>query len=374
VKRLIAAIAATTLLSGCGALDLEQLPAPAGVSGPVYKIKAQFSDVQNLTEGAAVKLQGVVVGDVSSITTKNFVAWVAMNISKKFPLATSATFQIRFTTPLGEDYVSVSSPDVAGQANLANHATVTLAHTTEAPSIEDTFAALSLLLNGGGLNNIKTIVTELETAINGRTGAARDTITRLDTVLTNFDAHKVDFDKTLDGLARLSKSLASGTSLITEGLQTFPATFQLLSQDTSKISELLPKVARLGDSVKGLIQASQATMLNTLDKLHPTLDALSASASDLVPTMNSLITFGKLFNRAAPGDYVNVDATIEFLLNASPQHPTSPSALTTTTTSATNTATTSTSTTNTVSTNTTSSTASPSKTSAISTLLSGGTP
>jgi hypothetical protein len=41
--------------------------------------------------------------------------------------------------------------------------------------------------------------------------------------------------------------------------------------------------------------------------------------------MNSLITFGNLFDRAAPGDYLNVDATIEFLLDAPAQRPSLPS-------------------------------------------------
>ncbi|MCW2496884.1 MCE family protein [Jatrophihabitans sp.] len=325
-----ALVVAATLLSGCSVVRLEQLPAPAGVSGPVYKIKAQFADVENLTEGAKVKLQGVVVGEVTSITTKDYVASVAMNIAKRFPLAKSATFQIRFTTPLGEDYVSVSSPAQPGTSVLAGNAVVPLAQTTEAPGIEDTFAALSLLLNGGGLDNIKTIVTELEAALSGRTSAARDSIARLDTVLSNFDAHKADLDKTLDGLRSLSKTLAAGTGLITDALQTFPATFQLLAQDTSRISQLLPKVATLGSSVKGLLDQSQSVILTDVDELHPTLDSLRASAADLLPTMTSLISFGRLFDRAAPGDYLNIDATVEFLLDAPAQRPTLPAATTAT--------------------------------------------
>jgi len=57
------------------------------------------------------------------------------------------------------------------------------------------------------------------------------------------------------------------------------------------------------------------------DELRPTLDSLKSSAGQLVPTMTSLITFGQLFDRAAPGDYLNVDATIEFLLDAPAQRP-----------------------------------------------------
>jgi phospholipid/cholesterol/gamma-HCH transport system substrate-binding protein len=318
-----AAAAGGLLVAGCTP-QLEKLPAPAGVSGPVYHIKARFNDVQNLSTGAKVKLQGVVVGEVTTITTKNYVATVSMNIAKKFPLAKVARFQIRFTTPLGEDYISVTSPQRAGQALLANGAVVPVSQTTVAPGIEDTFAALSTLLNGGGLSNIRTIVTELENALKGNTGAARDSIAQLQIVLTNFDAHKDDFNKTLDGLQALSSTINQSTGVVTEALQTLPSTFQLLAIDTSKVAQLLPKIAKLGDRVHILLSQSQSAILADFDELRPTLDSLKSTAGQLVPTMNSLITFGQLFDRAAPGDYLNVDATIEFLLNAPAQRPSLP--------------------------------------------------
>lgn len=323
-----AALAALTIagvLTACTP-QLENLPAPAGVSGPTYQVKAQFDDVGNLTTGAKVKLQGVVIGEVTGISTKNYVATVDMRVEKKFPLASVATFQIRFTTPLGEDYISVASPEQPGQATLAGGSTVGVAQTTIAPGIEDTFAALSTLLNGGGLSNIKTIVQSLEDALNGHTTQARDSIVQLDTVLTNLVAHQGDFDAVLDGLHSLTATLAASTSVVTDALNTFPQTLQLLAQDTSKVAELLPKVAQLGASVQTLISRSQGAMLADFDSLRPTLDSLQASAGQLVPTMNSLITFGNLFDRAAPGDYLNVSATVEFLLDAPAQRPPQPAA------------------------------------------------
>ncbi len=62
--------------------------------------------------------------------------------------------------------------------------------TAEAPTIEDTFAALSLLLNGGGLDKLQTIARELSMALRGRTGAARDVISQLDKVVADLDTHK----------------------------------------------------------------------------------------------------------------------------------------------------------------------------------------
>jgi phospholipid/cholesterol/gamma-HCH transport system substrate-binding protein len=301
---------AVVALTACGA-ELENLPAPDALgSAPRYTVTAHFRDVENLTIGAKVKLEGAVIGAVTDITTKNYVANVKMQIEKKFPLAHDARFQIRFTTPLGEDFVAVaSSTPKAGQA-MANGTQVPLDQTNSAPTIEDTFAAVSTLLNGGGLNQIHIIASELQTMLHGRTGQIRDLIGQLDTVVGNLDAHKGDIDNALVGLQKLSAELNNGNGLINQALQQFPTTIQLLNQDTDRLTTLLGKVDRLGATVRNLLTNSSDNMATVLQNLQPTLDALKAADGDLIPTFDTLIRFGALFDRAAPGDYVNLYANI----------------------------------------------------------------
>lgn len=327
-RRLAALGCGVLLVSGCSALTLEQLPAPKQVSGPTYPITAQFSDVQDLTIGAKVKLQGVVIGEVTSISTRDFHANIGMNILQKFPLAKAATFQVRFTTPLGEDFIAVSSPDKPGQARLQPHDVVAEQQTSDAPSIEDTFAAVSLLLNGGGLDKLKTIADELDKALDGNTGNARDALIQLQKVVAGLDAHTGDIDKTLDGLKAMATTLNDGSSVVVQALNAFPQTLQLLASDTGKIRLLLGKVAKLGDSVNDLLSRGQQAMLDDFDQLRPTLDALVADEPNLLPTFNSLISFGKLLDQATPGDYLNLSITIRFLLNSTPQNPPLPAATT----------------------------------------------
>src|SRR3954471_5288021 len=119
ITRLLWAATAIVVLSGCSA-SLEVLPAPKGVTGPTYHLTADFGDVLNLPEGAKVKLQGVVVGEVTSISTVDFRAEVGMDIAEKFPLPKGTQFQIRFATPLGEDFVAVTAPERSGRAMLGD--------------------------------------------------------------------------------------------------------------------------------------------------------------------------------------------------------------------------------------------------------------
>jgi phospholipid/cholesterol/gamma-HCH transport system substrate-binding protein len=315
-----AAVLSAALLGGCS-IGLESLPAPSGTTGATYRLTAVFEDVQNLTLGAKVKLGGVVVGAVTSIRTANYQALVGMRVEKKFPLGRGAQLQIRFTTPLGEDFIAIQSRGSLDHGRLADGATIPIADTRTAPGIEDTFAALSTLLNGGGLDKLQIIARELDAAFRGRGGDARDALIKLHTVVANLDAHKSDIDRTLDALGQLSATINRSTGVVQQALDLFPDTLSSLATDTARIRGLLDRVSRLGTTIDGLLQRGQDAMLTDFDNLRPTLDALRARQDELLPTFRSLIALGKSVQRAAPGDYLNISATIQFLLDAPPAHP-----------------------------------------------------
>jgi phospholipid/cholesterol/gamma-HCH transport system substrate-binding protein len=320
MKTAIAAVLAAALLAGCS-FGLEDLPAPSGTHGPTYKVTGLFGDVQNLTIGAKVKLGGVVIGEVNSISTHDYTAAVEMSLEKEFKLGRDARLQIRFTTPLGEDFISIISAGHLGNGVLRDGDTIPRRDTGNAPSIEDTFAAVSTLLNGGGLSKLHIIATELDAAFKGRSSDARNALINLHKVTVNLDDHKLDIDHTLDGLAKLSTTLSNGTGVVEQALDLFPPTMQTLADDTRSIRELLTRVADLGDVVSGMLQRSQHALVADLDNLRPTLNSLRAQQAQLLPTFHSLIQLGKAVQRAAPGDYLNIGGTIQFLLNSPPARP-----------------------------------------------------
>ena len=51
--------------------------------------------------------------------------------------------------------------------------------TSAAPTIEDTMTSVSLVLNGGGLSQLETIVREANLVLDGNEGTARDLLGRL---------------------------------------------------------------------------------------------------------------------------------------------------------------------------------------------------
>ncbi|NEE57078.1 virulence factor Mce family protein Precursor, partial [Streptomyces sp. SID8455] len=62
---------------------------------------------------------------------------------------------------------------------------------------------------GGGVNQLKTITTELNKALTGREPQIRSMLNRVDTLVTNLDTNKGDITRALDGVNRLAATLAT---------------------------------------------------------------------------------------------------------------------------------------------------------------------
>jgi phospholipid/cholesterol/gamma-HCH transport system substrate-binding protein len=311
----IAVLVAVLGLCGCSLPSLSSLPAPKPINGPTYELSADFDDVLNLPIGAKVKQQGVVIGEVYAITTSNFVAHVRMHIAQAVKLPEGSTAQVRFTTPLGENYIAVQAPAEPDGNYLAAGTRLPRSATSSAPTIEDAFAALSLLINGGGLDKVGTIVAELNRSIRGREPTIRYVIEQMDTLVGNLNAHKSDIDAALTGLNALSSRLAAGDDLITQALAQFPPALKVLADQTTKLNDLLTHVARLGNVAADVLDRGTSVLLADLDLLRPALDSLSAARGTLVPTMQTLTKFGNLVVASSPGNYLNAAATLTLVFS-----------------------------------------------------------
>lgn len=79
-------------------------------SDPTYRISADFDNIGGLKSGSPVKVGGVVIGRVSSITLdKNYSPRVEMNIDQKYnQIPSTSTLAIRTSGLLGEQFLALN--------------------------------------------------------------------------------------------------------------------------------------------------------------------------------------------------------------------------------------------------------------------------
>jgi phospholipid/cholesterol/gamma-HCH transport system substrate-binding protein len=330
---LLALVATASLtLSGCGFHGLYgvSLPGGANLGSHPYKIVVCFADVLDLVPQSAVKVNDVAIGrvDAVSLTTAKdkcgspaLVGWAAkvtVSVNGDVHLPTNARAAVEQTSLLGEKYVALEQPlDTPSPADLGNGSTIALSHTTTAPEVEEVLGALSLLLNGGGLPEIKVITTELSAALKGNESKVRDLLNQLNSFVGQLDLQKSEIVNTLDSLNRLAATLAAQTTTIDATLDTLPKALQILKDDRTKLVTLLSSLSHLGSVASGVIDATQDELTTALKNLSPALEQLTAAGSDLPKALKVAGTFPfPLGNslQAVRGDYANLHLFLDLNL------------------------------------------------------------
>ncbi|HEX4705161.1 MAG TPA: MCE family protein [Pseudonocardiaceae bacterium] len=315
--RLVAVVVLVgALVAGCGTggfTGLYNLPLPGGadLGDHPYKVVAQFQDVLDLVPQAAVKVNDVAVGRVATVDlpSNGWTANVTLQINGSVRLPANAIAWLRQSSLLGEKYVELSAPtDVPAQGDLVDGAVIPLARTNRNPQVEEVFGALSMLLNGGGVGQLRTISQQLNAALTGNEPEIRAALTNIGAVVADLDAHKQDITNALDSLDRLSATLSVRDQQIGHVLDTFTPGLRVLDQQRDQLVTMLNSLDTLSGVAVNTINASRDELVADLTALAPTLRQLADAGQALPQALQVLATYP--FTDAVlgdiKGDYLNV--------------------------------------------------------------------
>jgi phospholipid/cholesterol/gamma-HCH transport system substrate-binding protein len=318
--RLGALVAVVTLLtSGCGVLSGGlrgvDLPGGAALGSDPYRLTIEFSDVVDLVPQSLVKVDDVSVGTVTDISVgPAWTAMVSVLVNRDVALPADAQARIRTTSLLGEKFVELSRPQEAPGAvsppRIADGATIPLARTSRAAEVEEVLGALSLLLNGGGIAQIRTISSELNKALTGNEPEIRALLDDLDHLVGALDDRKSEITRALDEINRLSSTLNDRRDQIKTALDDLAPGLKELEAQRGQLVDMLQALDRLSGVATDVINRSRDDVLADLKLLQPILGKLAESGPDLVNSLELLPTFpftdGSVDGFA--GDYANLYA------------------------------------------------------------------
>ena len=319
------------VLSSC-AISLQSLPKVSGLDAASYPIYASFANVLNLPSEAQVRVGAQVVGQVGSIATKDFEANLTLDIKTSVRLPVGTTAQVRFDDPLGDEYILLqapSSPSTPANPSspggpsakttdarrfLAPGAHIPASSTSTAPSVEDTFGALSLVLNGGGINQLQTIIGQLNDTFNGNQTPIRSFLTTIDDGVSSLSGGRAAIDDALTSISNLSTKLNAGAPTIANGISTIAPAIGVLASENQQISGLLSHLSTIGVAGTQIAQQSGQFAVDDANDLLPVVQQLNSVAAQLAPDLNALASFEAETPKIAPGDYLQVNAIVNVLL------------------------------------------------------------
>lgn len=316
VRTLAVGVAMVFALSGCEFRGVQELPLPGGVDTGErpYEVKVEFADVLDLVPESSVKVNDVSVGRVSDVELAGWHAVATLEIRDDVALPDNAAAHLRQTSLLGEKYVSLAPPtDEPATGQLSDGDLIPLSRTGRNPEIEEVFSALSLLLNGGGVDQLQTINRELAQVMEGREQNIRSVLSRLDTFIGELDEHKAEIVRAIDGLNRLSAELVRQRDAITVALDDIGPGLDVLTEQRRELTRMLQALSRLGEVGTRVIEKSKQDTLANLRALQPILGKLAEAGHDLPRALELLVTypFPSTVGNGVRGDYTNLRITAD---------------------------------------------------------------
>jgi phospholipid/cholesterol/gamma-HCH transport system substrate-binding protein len=330
LRALFAILAGALLLSSCG-FDVYKLPLPGGtdVGDDPLKVKVQFTDVLDLVPNTAVKVNDVNVGKVTDIELTDNYATVSLELRRGTDLPANTVAEIRQTSLLGEKFVSLKPPeDEAPSGELTDNATIPLDRTGRNPEVEEVLGALSLVLNGGGVAQLKTIASELNHALEGREDAAKSVLTQVDSLMGQLDENKADIVDAIESLNRLAVSAREQQGSIDAALEELPSALNSINRQRDDLVKMLRSLNELGDVGVRVIKESKDVTIETFQQLQPVLTQLANSGDAFVDAFHVFLTYPfvddvvgrdpQVARNLHMGDYTNLSVDLDLNLNKIP--------------------------------------------------------
>jgi phospholipid/cholesterol/gamma-HCH transport system substrate-binding protein len=308
-------------LSGCGWHGLNTLPLPgtAGGGPGSFTIQAQLPNVTNLQPNSRVRVGDVTVGNVTKVEMQGWHALLTITLDHDVDLPANATVKLGQTSLFGSLHVELAPPtNAAPQGKLHDGSLIPLAAASTYPSTEQTLAAISLVLNGGGVGQVQDITEALSTAFAGRADDLRSLITQLDKYIGYLNDQKDDIIAAADSLNNLVGQIAAQKPVVDKALKTIPDALAVLNDQRKTISDAITQLGKFSALTADTVNQTKGALVQELTDVDPVLKSLADAGPALTRALGVLPTYPfpkDTLTKWNRGDYANLTAVIDLTLS-----------------------------------------------------------
>lgn len=316
------AVAVSLVGSGCsdfrGANSLP-LPGTEGGGSGSYTIQAQLPDVDNIDRNSRVRVGDVTVGNVTNIERQGWHALLTMQIDGNVDLPANATATIGQTSLLGSLHIELARPKgVQPEGKLINGAVIPLSSAGGYPSTEQTLAAVSVLLNGGGIGQIQDIVGTLAVAFNGREDDLRSLLGELDKFVGYLNDQTGDIIAASESLNKLAGQIAAQKPVVDKALKTLPDALAVLKDQRQHLVDALDTLGKFSALAANSVNLTKDNLVKELRDIGPVLKSLADAGPALTRSLDFFTTFPfprPTLSKWLRGDSGNLTAVIDLTLS-----------------------------------------------------------
>jgi phospholipid/cholesterol/gamma-HCH transport system substrate-binding protein len=309
-------------ITGCASwrgLNTLSLPGTQGGGPGSFEIQAQMPDISNLQPNARVRVADVTVGTVTTIERQDWHALLTMKLNAGVDMPANATIKLGQTSLLGSLHVELAPPtDAPPQGKLHNGSLIPLSHGGAFPTVEQTLAALSMVLNGGGLGQVQDITEAFSTAFRGREQDLRSMIQQLDKFTAYVNDQTGDIIAAIDSLNRLAGKLAARQPVLDKALNTIPDALGVLNNERDNLVEAADQLGQFSALTVDTVNQTKENLVKELKQIGPVLESLANAGPSLTRSLGLIPTYpfpNETIEKWQRGDYANLTAIVDLTLS-----------------------------------------------------------
>jgi phospholipid/cholesterol/gamma-HCH transport system substrate-binding protein len=314
-------IAIVAALSGCQWRGMNSLPMPGTQGGGPgsFEIKAQMPDVAYIEPNSRVRVGDANVGSVTRIERQGWHALVTMRLNGGVNLPANVIAKLGQTSLLGSLHIELAPPTgAAPEGKLHNGSLIPLANTGAYPSTDQTLAAVSLLLNGGGVGQIQDITAAFATAFAGREHDLKSLITQLDEFVGHLNAQTGDIIAATESFNNLVGQFADQKPVLDKAIRTIPDALAVLNDQRDNLVTAVDAFGKFSAVATDTVNKTKGALTQELKDLAPVWESLANAGPALTRSLSFLATYPwpkETITNWVRGDYANLSLVLDLTLS-----------------------------------------------------------
>ena len=215
--------------------------------------------------------------------------------------------------------MELSAPtDIPPQGKLHEGSLIPLANAGAYPNTDQTLAAVSLLLNGGGIGQIQDITAAFSTAFAGREQDLRNLIERFDTFVKALNDQTGDIIAATDSFNKLVGQFADQQPVLDKAIHAIPDALHVLAADRENLAQAFDSFGKFSALATDSVNKTKENLVKELNDVGPLLESLANAGPDLTRSLGMLSTYPfpkATLDKWIRGDYANITAVIDLTLS-----------------------------------------------------------
>ncbi|SDH85337.1 virulence factor Mce family protein [Actinokineospora alba] len=245
-------------------------PVIAGSTG--VRLTAYFSQAVGVYPGSAVRVLGIDVGTIESVTPEGTLVKVELVVDADVRVPEQVRAIVVAPSLVSDRYVQLApvytgGPEIADGAKIPRERTAT---PVEIDDLSKTLDELNVALGPEGANRDGALTRLLDTSaanLDGTGKSLNETLRELNAAAGTLANSKGDLFETVDNLQRFTSTLAASDSQIHEFNGRMAEVTGFLAADSDEIGAALGSLADALEEVRAFIEDNRTALQSNVDKL-----------------------------------------------------------------------------------------------------------